>query len=54
MIESEDHLSVREAVLNAMYRNAEPGNHDAGPAAAAGGHGIEAEGNNVPHCKGSL
>ena len=54
LIESEDHLSVREAVLNAMYRNAEPGNHDAGPAAAAGGHRIEAEGNNVPHCKGSL
>lgn len=54
LIESEDHLSVREAVLNAMYRNAEPGNHDAGPAAAAGGHGIEAEGNNVPHCKGSF
>lgn len=57
LIESEDHLSVREAVVDAMmYRNTE--NHDgddqddAGPAAAAGDQGIEE--NNVPHRKGSL
>ena len=34
MIGNKDHLSVREAVLNAMHNNAEPENQNVGSAAA--------------------